>query len=319
MAAEEQKMQAPGPAPAPEPPLAAAAAAPAPTGNTGNATAAVAAPGAAPALVDGDSETWLRVQLARHPQRPTFLDWVPALCTDFVELHGDRRFADDPAMVAGWARFRGREVLVIGQQKGRDIKEKIRCNFGMPQPEGYRKALRLMRLAEKFQRPILTFVDTNGAYPGLDAEERGQAEAIALNLREMARLRVPVVATVTGEGGSGGALAIAIGNRVLMLENAIYSVITPEGCASITWRDPAMKARAACALKPTAAEMLGLGLVDEIVAEPAGGAHSDPAAAALLLGNAIELQLNALLLLTPQQLREDRYHRFRTKGLFFTP
>lgn len=268
-------------------------------------------------LPEADSEAWQRVQLARHPQRPNFLDWLPALCSDFAELHGDRRFGDDAAIVAGLARFRGREVMVVGQQKGREIKEKIRRNFGMPQPEGYRKALRLMRLAEKFQRPILTFIDTNGAYPGLDAEERGQAEAIAFNLREMARLRVPIIATITGEGGSGGALAIAVGNRVLMLENAIYSVITPEGCASITWRNANMKARAASALKPTAAEMLHLGLIDEVVPEPPGGAHHDPVAAARLLGDALERHLGQLQALGPERLAQDRYARFRSMGCGF--
>jgi len=268
----------------------------------------------AAALPEADSEAWRRVQLARHPQRPNFVDWLPALCTDFAELHGDRRFGDDAAIVAGPARFRGREVMVVGQQKGREIKEKIRRNFGMPQPEGYRKALRLMQLAEKFRRPILTFIDTNGAYPGLDAEERGQAEAIAFNLREMARLRVPIIATITGEGGSGGALAIAVGNRVLMLENAIYSVITPEGCASITWRDANMKARAAAALKPTAAEMLNLGLIDEVVPEPPGGAHHDPAGAALLLGDALERHLEELQELGSERIVLDRYQRFRKMG-----
>src|SRR6185437_6573112 len=191
-----------------------------------NADTAPAAEAAGPPPIpDEGCDAWQRVLLARHPQRPNFLDWLPLLCSDFVELHGDRRFGDDSAIVGGLARFRGREVMILGQQKGREIKEKIKRNFGMPQPEGYRKALRLMRLAEKFGRPVLTFVDTNGAYPGLEAEERGQAEAIAFNLREMARLRVPVLCTVTGEGGSGGALAIAMGNRVLMLENAVYSVI----------------------------------------------------------------------------------------------
>ncbi|HUX67094.1 MAG TPA: acetyl-CoA carboxylase carboxyltransferase subunit alpha [Terriglobales bacterium] len=277
--------------------------------------AAESAPGAEAApLPAADSEAWRRVQLARHPQRPNFLDWLPALCADFAELHGDRRFGDDGAIVAGMARFRGREVLMVGQQKGREIKEKIRRNFGMPQPEGYRKALRLMQLAEKFGRPILSFIDTNGAHPGLDAEERGQAEAIAFNLREMARLRVPILATITGEGGSGGALAIAVGNRVLMLENAIYSVITPEGCASITWRDANMKARAAAALKPTAADMLQLGLIDEVVPEPPGGAHTDPAAAALLLGDVLERHLVELQRLGPERVVQDRYERFRRMG-----
>ena len=291
-------MSDPEPQPAPEPPAPAVA---------------------ADALPDADSEAWRHVQLARHPQRPTLLDWLGCLCTDFAELHGDRRFGDDPAMVAGLARFRGREVLVVGQQKGRDIKEKIRRNFGMPQPEGYRKAMRLMRLAEKFQRPVLTFVDTNGAYPGIEAEERGQAEAIASSLREMARLRVPVIATVTGEGGSGGALAIAVADRVLMLENAVYSVISPEGCASITWRDPTMKARAATALKPTASEMLSLGLIDEVVSEPAEGAHADLPAAAALLGNALERHLEQVTVLGPEAMTQKRYRRLRSLGGFFVP
>lgn len=265
-------------------------------------------------LPGADSPAWQRVLLARHPQRPNFLDWLAALCEDFSELHGDRRFGDDAAIVGGFARFRDRQVLVIGQQKGRDIKDKIRRNFGMPQPEGYRKALRLMRLAEKFHRPILTFVDTNGAYPGLQAEERGQAEAIAFNLREMARLAVPVIATITGEGGSGGALAIAVGNRVLMLENAIYSVITPEGCASITWRDANQKAHAAMALKPTAQDLFGLGLIDEVVSEPPGGAHEDPASAARSLGDALDRHLDALSAMSPDQLRHDRFLHFRRMG-----
>lgn len=279
-----------------------------PAGDTPTTAAAAAV------IPDADCEAWQRVLLARHPQRPNFLDWVPLLCSDFSELHGDRRFGDDAAIVAGPARFRGREVLLVGQQKGREVKEKIKRNFGMPQPEGYRKAMRLMRLAEKFRRPILTFIDTNGAYPGVDAEERGQAEAIAFNLREMARLQVPVIATVTGEGGSGGALAIAIGNRILMMENAIYSVITPEGCASITWRDPNLKARAAAALKPTAQDMLRLGLIDEVVAEPGGGAHQDPAAAAQRLGDALERHLEQLGSLSGEALRQDRYQRFRRMG-----
>jgi acetyl-CoA carboxylase carboxyl transferase subunit alpha len=271
-------------------------------------------PAVAAEIPDANCEAWQRVQLARHPQRPNFLDWVPLLCSDFVELHGDRRFGDDGAIVAGMARFRGQDVMLVGQQKGREVKEKIKRNFGMPQPEGYRKALRLMRLAEKFHRPILTFVDTNGAYPGVDAEERGQAEAIAFSLREMARLQVPVVATVTGEGGSGGALAIAVGNRILMMENAVYSVITPEGCASITWRDPNLKARAAAALKPTAQDMLQLGLIDEVVPEPDGGAHVNAAAAAQGLGDALERHLQQLAGLSPEALRQDRYQRFRRMG-----
>jgi acetyl-CoA carboxylase carboxyl transferase subunit alpha len=280
-------------------------------------TVAIPTTGDREPLPDAAGNAWQRVLLARHPQRPNLLDWLALLVTDFSELHGDRRFGDDAAMVAGLARFRGREVMIVGQQKGREIKDKLHRNFGMAQPEGYRKAMRLMRLAEKFRRPILTFVDTNGAYPGIEAEARGQAEAIAFNLREMARLRVPVVATVTGEGGSGGALAIAVGNRVLMMENAVYSVITPEGCAAITWRDPNMKARAASALKPTAAEMLALGLIDEVVPEPDGGAHAAPAAAAGSLGDALSRQLEALARLSEDELVQDRYERFRRMGSFF--
>ena len=284
-------------------------------GQTEPAEAAPPENGAEPATVN---PAWERVLLARHPQRPTFLDFVRELFADFVELHGDRRFGDDPALLGGFASFQGRQVMLIGQQRGRDVKEKIRCNFGMAKPEGYRKALRLMRLAEKFQRPILTFVDTQGAYPGVDAEERGQAEAIALNQREMARLGVPVIATVTGEGGSGGALGIAVGNRVLMLENAMYSVISPEGCASIMWRDADRKQEAAMALRLTAPDLLGYELVDEIVPEPAGGAHLDAAAAARLLGEALQRNLASFESLSPGELRAQRYERFRRLGPFFT-
>ncbi len=266
-------------------------------------------------LPSSSNPAWQRVELARHPQRPSFLDFVRELCSDFFELHGDRRFADDEALVGGIAAFRGRQVLVLGQQRGHDIKERIRRNFGQAKPEGYRKALRLMRLAEKFHRPILTFVDTQGAYPGIDAEERGQAEAIAFNLREMARLRVPVVATIIGEGGSGGALAIALANRVLMLENAIYSVISPEGCASIMWRDPAKKETAAAALRLTAPELLELKLIDEVVPEPEGGAHNDPARAAAWLGEALERTLNQLD--AAADLPGQRYQRWRRMGQFF--
>ncbi len=273
---------------------------------------------AAPRLNMPDSTSnaaWNRVELARHPQRPAFLDFVRELCADFVELHGDRRFADDEALVGGMASFRGRQVMVLGQQRGREIKERIRRNFGQAKPEGYRKALRLMRLAEKFRRPVLTFVDTQGAYPGIDAEERGQAEAIAFNLREMARLRVPVIATIIGEGGSGGALAIALANRILMLENSIYSVISPEGCASIMWRDPAQKESAAAALRLTAPELLELALIDEVVPEPQGGAHLDAPAAAALLGEALERTLIDLEQVT--DWAEQRYQRWRRMGQFF--
>jgi acetyl-CoA carboxylase carboxyl transferase subunit alpha len=261
---------------------------------------------------------WERVLLARHPQRPYFLDFARELLTDFYELHGDRRFADDQAVVGGMALFRGREVMAIGQQRGRDIREKIRRNFGMPKPEAYRKALRLMRMAEKFGRPVLTFIDTTGAYPGIDAEERGQAEAIAYSLRECARLGVPVICTVTGEGGSGGALGMAVANRILMLENAIFSVISPEGCASIMWRDASKKQLAAAALKLTAPELLQLGLIDEVIAEPPGGAQNDHAAAARLLGDRLEAVLNELTRLNGDQLRDQRYSRFRAMGQFFS-
>ncbi len=283
------------------------------------ASAPAAAPSAAGAEDEPrvESEVWRRVLLARHPQRPTALDWIGLLCGDFAELHGDRRFGDDPAMVAGMAEFRGRQVLILGQQRGRDVKDKIRRNFGMAKPEGYRKAMRLMRLAEKFHRPILTLIDTQGAYPGVDAEERGQAEAIAWNLREMARLRVPVVATVVGEGGSGGALGIGMGNRVLMLENAMYSVISPEGCASIMWRDAEKKEIAAAALKLTAAELFALDLVDEVVPEPPGGAHTDPKAAAQMLGDALERALVRMENLSGADLQAQRCARFRGLGHFY--
>jgi acetyl-CoA carboxylase carboxyl transferase subunit alpha len=263
------------------------------------------------------SSAWERVQIARHPQRPHTLDYIQRLCTGFVEIHGDRRFADDPAIVAGMARFGSREVMIIGQQKGRDTKQKLYRNFGMPKPEGYRKALRIMQLAAKFQRPILTFLDTPGAYPGLDAEERGQAEAIAYNLREMARLGAPLIVTCIGEGGSGGALALGVGNVVLMLENAIYSVISPESCAAIVWRDAGRAALAAEALKLTAQDLHRLGLVDEIVPEPAGGAHTNPDAAAELLRDALETALERLAPLPAGELVAQRYQRFRQMGNFF--
>jgi acetyl-CoA carboxylase carboxyl transferase subunit alpha len=263
------------------------------------------------------SSAWDRVQLARHPQRPHTLDYVARLFTDFSEIHGDRRFGDDPAIIAGWARFGPREVMILGQQKGRDTKQKLHRNFGMPKPEGYRKALRIMQLAAKFNRPILTFLDTPGAYPGLDAEERGQAEAIAYNLREMARLGTPVVVTCIGEGGSGGALALGVGNVVLMLENAVYSVISPESCAAIVWRDAGRAALAAEALKLTAQDLQHLGLVDEIVPEPDNGAHTDPDAAALLLRDALERTLNRLCPLPAADLVAQRHQRFRQMGNFF--
>ncbi len=260
---------------------------------------------------------WQRTQLARHPQRPYTLDFVDFLFESFSEIQGDRSFADDPAIVCGMARFHGNPVMVVGHQKGRDTKQKLRRNFGMPKPEGYRKALRVMQLAAKFNRPIFTFVDTPGAYPGIDAEERGQAEAIARNLREMAVLPVPIVVTVTGEGGSGGALAIAVGDRVNMLEHTVYSVITPEGCASIMWRDAAKAELAAAALKITASDMKHLDLIDEIVPEPEGGAHNDPEQAAKLLAPVLKRQLAELSALPAAALVERRYEKFRRMGQFF--
>lgn len=259
---------------------------------------------------------WQKTLVARHPLRPYLLDYVGALMTDFVELHGDRKFADDPAVVAGLARFRGRPVAVVGHQKGRDTKEKIRRNFGMPRPEGFRKALRVMQLAEKFDRPILSFVDTAGAYPGIDAEERGQAEAIAVNLRAMAGFHVPIIVVVTGEGGSGGALALGVGDRVLMLEHAIYSVISPEGCAAILWKDASRKKEAAEALRITAGDLAEFQIIDEIIPEPPGGAHADPAGAAAAVGEAVDRHLREVADLTPEERRERRYRKFRAMGRF---
>jgi acetyl-CoA carboxylase carboxyl transferase subunit alpha len=260
---------------------------------------------------------WQRAQLARHAQRPYTLDYIGMLFTDFIELHGDRSFGDDKAIIAGLAKFHGRPVAVVGHQKGRDTKQRVLRNFGQPKPEGYRKALRVMQLAAKFGRPILSFVDTQGAYPGIDAEERGQGEAIARNLREMARLPVPVIVTVTGEGGSGGALAIAVGDRVNILENSFYSVISPEGCASIVWRDSSKAETAAAAMKITAADLKEFGIVDEIVSEPEGGAHADHAAAAQLLDEVLDRQLTALLNVSARDLRAERYEKFRKMGQFF--
>src|SRR5438034_1104663 len=261
-------------------------------------------------------DPWQRVLLARHPQRPYTLDYIQYLLTDFAEFHGDRRFGDDPALVGGLARFEGQAVMVIGHQKGRDTKQKLLRNFGMPKPEGYRKALRLMQLAEKFSRPILTLIDTPGAYPGIGAEERGQAEAIARNLRAMAALRTPIVAIVTGEGGSGGALAIGMGNRVLMLEYAIYSVISPEGCAAILWGDAAKAPEAAAAMRITAPDLLRLGVIDAIVPEPIGGAHRDWDAAAASLRAALRDQLADLVPKSPETLVAERYEKFRRLGAF---
>ncbi len=261
---------------------------------------------------------WQKTELARHPQRPYTLDYIERLFTDWSELHGDRGFADDAAIVAGMARFHGDEVLVLGHQKGRDVKQRVFRNFGQANPEGYRKALRIMRIAEKFGRPIFSFVDTQGAYPGLGAEERGQAEAIAHNLREMARLEVPIIVIVTGEGGSGGALAIAVGDRVLMMENAIYSVISPEGCASIMWRDSSKKALAAEAMKITSKDLIRLGCVDDIVPEPEGGAHNDYDKAAALLDTALQTHFAQLKQMPLRQMLEARYQKFRTMAQFFT-
>jgi acetyl-CoA carboxylase carboxyl transferase subunit alpha len=260
---------------------------------------------------------WQRAQIARHTQRPHTLDFIRLLFTDFVELHGDRNFGDDKAIVAGLAKFHGRPVGVVGHQKGRDTKQRLLRNFGQPKPEGYRKALRVMQLAAKFRRPLFCFVDTQGAYPGIDAEERGQAEAIAHNLREMSRLPTPIIVTVTGEGGSGGALAIAVGDCVNILENAFYSVISPEGCAAIMWRDAAKAETAATALKITPRDLKEMGIVDEIVAEPDGGAHTDHAAAAQLLDVVLERNLIALSDVPPAELLRSRYSKFRKMGQFF--
>ena len=267
--------------------------------------------------VNANLDAWKRTELARHAQRPYLLDYVQHMFTDFSEIHGDRAFGDDAAMVCGMALFRGEPVMVVGTQKGRDTKQKIYCNFGMPNPEGYRKALRAMQMADKFGRPIFTFIDTPGAYPGLGAEERGQGEAIARNLREMSRLKVPIVATVTGEGGSGGALAIAVADRVLMLENSVYSVISPEGCASIMWRDAAKRDLAAQAMRITAQDLIGFGIIDDIVAEPEGGAHTDHAKMGELLGDALAAQLGGLKKLTVPQLLDARYQRFRNMSKFY--
>src|SRR5579871_6557606 len=260
---------------------------------------------------------WQRAQIARHQQRPYLLDFVQYLFTDFIELHGDRAFGDDKAIIAGLAKFHGRPVAVIGHQKGRDTKQRVLRNFGQPKPEGYRKALRVMQLAAKYSRPILTFIDTPGAYPGIDAEERGQGEAIARNLREMARLPVPILVTVTGEGGSGGALAVAVGDRVNILENSFYSVISPEGCAAIMWRDSTKAEAAAEAMKITAKDLKDFGIVDEIVKEPEGGAHTDHEAAARFLGDVLDRQLAELTLTPPDILVAGRYEKFRKMGQFF--
>ncbi len=259
---------------------------------------------------------WQRAQLSRHPGRPFTLDYLSGLFTDWLELHGDRAGHEDAALVCGFARLQGRPVAVVGHQKGRNTRENIFRNFGMPKPEGYRKALRVMAMASRLGRPIITFIDTPGAYPGVDAEARGQAEAIARNIMEMATFRVPILCCVIGEGGSGGALAIGVGNRVLMMENSIYSVISPEGCAAILWRDRAVGPRAAEALRITAADCHRLGVIDEVVPEPPGGAHRAPAAAVDALGRALLRHLGELQGLSPAELQDDRYRRFRALGAF---
>ena len=257
-----------------------------------------------------------RVQVARHPQRPYTLDYIEHAFTDFVELRGDRMYRDDPAIVGGWARLGGRPVMVIGQQKGRDTRENLRRNFGMPHPEGYRKALRLMHQAERFKAPVITLIDTPGAYPGLGAEERGQAEAIARNLEEMAGLETPIIAAVIGEGGSGGALALGVADRLIMLENAVYSVISPEGCAAILWSDATQKERAAEALRLTAVDLHKLGIADVIVPEPPGGAHANPESAAEALRDALETQVAELVDLGPEELVHQRAEKYRRIGQF---
>lgn len=260
---------------------------------------------------------WQRAQIARHPQRPYTLDWINLLITDFIEIHGDRGFWDDKAMITGMGKFHGRPVAVIGHQKGRDTKQRVMRNFGQPKPEGYRKALRVMQLAAKFGRPVLCFIDTPGAYPGIDAEERGQGEAIARNLREMARLPVPIIVTVTGEGGSGGALAVAVGDRVNIMENAFYSVISPEGCASIVWRDSSKAETAAIAMKIMANDLRDLGIIDEIIREPDGGAHNDHEAAAKLFAEVLEKQLLVLTDQSTKELLHARYEKYRRMCQFF--
>jgi acetyl-CoA carboxylase carboxyl transferase subunit alpha len=263
-------------------------------------------------------EAWIKTELARHPQRPHPMDYIEALFTDFSEIHGDRQFADDAAMTAGMARFRGQPVLVVGNLKGRTTKERVARKFGQPDPEGYRKALRAMKIAEKFGRPIFTFIDLAGAYPGFSAEERGQGEAIARNLREMSRLRVPTIATITGEGGSGGALALAVADRVLMLENAIYSVITPESCAAITWKDATKKQQAAVALRYTSKDVQLLGCVDDVIREPEGGTHNDPAFAMELVNDRLESHLDDLQRMSIDDLLAARYAKFRNIAQFYT-
>ncbi len=259
---------------------------------------------------------WQRVQIARHPQRPTTLDYVRMIAGDFFEFHGDRLFSDDPAIVGGLIRLEGEKIMLIGHQKGHDTKENLHRNFGSAHPEGYRKAIRLMKLAEKFGIPVVCFIDTPGAYPGVGAEERGQAEAIAENLKDMSLLKTPVVVLVIGEGGSGGALGIGVGDRICVLENAYYSVISPEGCAAILWRDRAKAPAAATALKLTARELLELKVIDEVIPEPLGGAHRHPETCAAGIKAALLRHLQELKQLSPEQLREGRYMKFRRMGVF---
>jgi acetyl-CoA carboxylase carboxyl transferase subunit alpha len=261
---------------------------------------------------------WHKTELARHSQRPFTMDYVERLFTDWSEVHGDRSFGDDPAIICGMARYKGDDVMVIGHQKGRDTKQRVFRNFGQANPEGYRKALRCMKMAEKFGRAVITFVDTPGAYPGLGAEERGQAEAIARNLREMARLQVPIITTITGEGGSGGALALAVSDRIYMMENSVYSVISPEGCASIMWRDASKKEIAAQALRITSRDLKDMGIVDEIIPEPEGGAHLDHDAAAVLLDAQLSSTYAELKTKSAQELTDARYNKFRHMAHFFT-
>lgn len=264
----------------------------------------------------GNLTPWQRVQIARHPERPTTLDYIKSIFTDFLELHGDRVFGEDPAIVAGIAKLNGQPVTVIGHQKGKDTRENIARNFGMPHPEGYRKALRLMQQADKFGRPIICFINTPGAYPGIAAEERGQSEAIARNLREMATFRVPIICVVTGEGGSGGALALGIGNRLLMMENSFYSVISPEGAAALLWKDAGLAQRAAEYLRITARDLKELGVIDGIIPEPMGGAHKDVEKQCVLMKDALLANLKELQAKDPQELKQDRYDKFAKIGQY---
>ncbi len=264
------------------------------------------------------SPEWAKTELARHPQRPYPMDLIERICTDFSEIHGDRSFGDDPAMACGMARFDGQEVMVVANLKGRSTKDKVSRRFGMPNPEGYRKALRCMQIAEKFSRPIFSIIDVPAAYPGVGAEERGQAEAIARNMREMSRMRVPIIAVITGEGGSGGALGLAVADRVLIFENAIYSVIPPEGCAAILWRDAAFKDKAAEAMRISATDVQSLRCVDDVIPEPEGGAHTDPAGTAELLAEKLRWHLNELKTLPLDELLRRRYEKFRNIGQFYT-